>query len=399
MRKKINSRLPFEKSPSTGTLLIVMALMSSLPVTTAAEPKPSTGQINGWIVDLNSDNYFERRLATESLILAGKPVIEPLFVAIQQGSLETVARGMHVLRELALMQDGESETAAFRALEQLAAKRVTLAARRAAKTLASLGEIRHDRARDLLAKKNATITRENIRVGPDVGDFRDFPCIIIGDDWNGTVDDIRQIRWIVGVNSQSQSPFRRPWSQWLIVLQGRRVTNEYLQAVCKLDNIAAVRIRKSKIDAEGIATLKNLRSLRYLDILYNPLQEKAFETLKTLQSPMRFRLYGTHLDSERIANELATKEGFEIDARDGAFLGISCGVGCRVSYVGENTAAKLGGIQLGDIILSYEGTEIKTFDELTKLIGQNAPGDTVSLKVNRMGQVFEFKVTLGEWPR
>lgn len=381
-----------------GRAFAYALVSASVLFASTTETPPTSTQIEEWILDLNSDNFFERRLATENLIIAGKPVIEPLFDSVQKGSLETVARGMHVLRELALMRDSESEAAAFQALEELAAQRVTLAARRAAKTLASLSEIRHDRTRDMLAKKNATITREQIRTGSEVGAFRDFPCIIIGDDWNGNVDDIRQIRWIVGVNSNKQTPFRQPWSQWLIVLQGRRATNEYLRAVCELDNIAAVRIRKSKIDADGIATLKNLQSLRYLDILYNPMTEKAFETLKSLHPPVRLRLYGTQLDSKRIETELGAKKGVEVDARDGAFLGISCGEECRVSYVGDNTAAQKAGIQLGDVILSYKMAKIKTFEELTKLIGQNAPGDTVSLQVDRMGKILDLKVTLGEWP-
>ena len=107
--------------------ILILSVLFTTP--SSAEPQASADQIKAWINELNSDNYFERRLATENLILTGKPVIKPIFESVQTGSLETIARGMHVLRELALTQDSDSEVAAFHALEKLAAKRVTLAAR------------------------------------------------------------------------------------------------------------------------------------------------------------------------------------------------------------------------------------------------------------------------------
>ena len=71
------------------------------PANTAAD-RDSTGDITGWIGDLESNTYAVREHATEQLIIAGMRAVEPISSAIADGGLETISRCVYALRQLAL---------------------------------------------------------------------------------------------------------------------------------------------------------------------------------------------------------------------------------------------------------------------------------------------------------
>ena len=85
------------------------------------------------------------------------PAIEPLVAALVENNLEVTTRAIHVLRELALGLDLETEEAARAALEEIASPRGTAAARRARETLNALDLLRQDRALAELKQLGAVI--------------------------------------------------------------------------------------------------------------------------------------------------------------------------------------------------------------------------------------------------
>ena len=54
------------------------------------------------------------------------------------------------------------------------------------------------------------------------------------------------------------------------------------------------------------------------------------------------------------------------------------------------------GLQAGDRIVSVDGTEIASKDDLGTLMQKHAAGDTLSITIARDGQMQTVNVTLGE---
>ncbi len=70
--------------------------------------------------------------------------------------------------------------------------------------------------------------------------------------------------------------------------------------------------------------------------------------------------------------------------------------GAAIQTVTEGGPAEAAGLQVGDIITAFNGTEITRRTELTTLIGRCNIGDTVTLRVYRQGETVEVTVTIGE---
>lgn len=75
--------------------------------------------------------------------------------------------------------------------------------------------------------------------------------------------------------------------------------------------------------------------------------------------------------------------------------GFATDAGAYVSGVVEGGAAANAGIQKGDIIVGFDGQEVSSASDLMMDVRTKAPGDTVTIKVNRDGETKEFQVTLG----
>jgi len=68
--------------------------------------------------------------------------------------------------------------------------------------------------------------------------------------------------------------------------------------------------------------------------------------------------------------------------------------GVYVDSLMENSAAGAAGIKPGDVILSVDGTEVKSSPELQEIIARHNPGDVVKIKLDRNGTDKELDVTL-----
>lgn len=70
------------------------------------------------------------------------------------------------------------------------------------------------------------------------------------------------------------------------------------------------------------------------------------------------------------------------------------GKGLLVDGVSDGTSAADAGIKEGDIILSWNGTELNGAGDLAENLRGHEPGDVVTLQVERDGKTIEVKVTL-----
>jgi serine protease Do len=86
----------------------------------------------------------------------------------------------------------------------------------------------------------------------------------------------------------------------------------------------------------------------------------------------------------------------EITKENYAKFGLVQVRGVGVEKVIENSPAANAGLQNGDVIVRFEGEEIKSVLKLTRLIGEIAPEQTAKVTVLRGGSEREFNVTLGK---
>lgn len=70
--------------------------------------------------------------------------------------------------------------------------------------------------------------------------------------------------------------------------------------------------------------------------------------------------------------------------------------GIYVVSVEEYSAAEKAGIKPEDIIIAFDGQEVKTMEELNEIKNTHKIGDKVTLKINRDGKEKEITLTLGE---
>ena len=91
----------------------------------------------------------------------------------------------------------------------------------------------------------------------------------------------------------------------------------------------------------------------------------------------------------------------EISKENFAKFGLSQVRGVGIEKVVENSPAANAGLQNGDVIIRFEGEEIKSVSKLTRLIAEVAPEQSVKVTVLRGGGEREFDVTLGrhEFPQ
>lgn len=109
----------------------------------------------------------------------------------------------------------------------------------------------------------------------------------------------------------------------------------------------------------------------------------------------------------RIARDLALKgevtRGFLGVKLDGLFderrarqLGLSQLVGTRVSSVDEQSPAYSANLQVGDVILSYDGIRVEDDDHLISLVNLTEVGREVQLVLFRKGRTEAVKVRIGD---
>lgn len=69
--------------------------------------------------------------------------------------------------------------------------------------------------------------------------------------------------------------------------------------------------------------------------------------------------------------------------------------GALITRVLPGSPAAQSGLRVGDVILSYDGTELLSSRDLPPLVGNSDPNQTVDLKLLREGKVVTMKVQLG----
>lgn len=73
-------------------------------------------------------------------------------------------------------------------------------------------------------------------------------------------------------------------------------------------------------------------------------------------------------------------------------------VGVYIKSIEDFSSAEKAGLKSGDVIISVDGKNIKTMDELNEIKNSHNIGDKLTLKINRDGNEKDITLTLGEQP-
>jgi S1-C subfamily serine protease len=84
-----------------------------------------------------------------------------------------------------------------------------------------------------------------------------------------------------------------------------------------------------------------------------------------------------------------------VDATTATSLGLSQATGAYVTLVDAGSAADKGGIRVGDVIVSVDGTAVGSSGDLGSAVQAHKPGDAVTLGLVRGSQRLSAQVTLG----
>ena len=156
-----------------------------------------------------------------------------------------------------------------------------------------------------------------------------------------------------------------------------------IHLIADVQGLTAVSLHGVPIDADALAVLGGLRGVQRIDLF------------GTGVGPAEARLLAERLPDARI------------DVRRGGRLGVSStafGGRCEIRTVEPGSAADQAGLRSGDVVLSIDGADVASFDELTTRLGESAPGDVVRLIVARRGgtadgepERIECQVRLDAW--
>ncbi len=83
-----------------------------------------------------------------------------------------------------------------------------------------------------------------------------------------------------------------------------------------------------------------------------------------------------------------------VDATVAKAVGLDTPKGAFVVSVNPGSGGEEGGVQSGDVILSVDGREVNSSNELQGIIGNRAPGESVVLKVFRNKKTIDIRVKL-----
>jgi serine protease Do len=67
---------------------------------------------------------------------------------------------------------------------------------------------------------------------------------------------------------------------------------------------------------------------------------------------------------------------------------------CVITQVFPGMPADNVGMKEGDVVLTVENRQIDGFEELSRIVAHKAPGDTLQLKIERDGEIFELTAEL-----
>ena len=214
--------------------------------------------------------------------------------------------------------------------------------------------------------------------------------LTIGPNWNGSDDDAADLQHLIGMSS--------------LKLSGTAVCDAWLPYLSSAESLQTVRIDRTSVTAKGLGQLKDIATLRELEVNYCPIGADAAQSLCQMPQLKRLVLNGTDIGvkSDAASEIITALANTAVVIRGGGFLGVGPDAneqeegGVRVRLLQPGSGAEKSGILIGDLITEFAGTPIDNFEQLKTLIGEKQVSDKVTVTVVRGQETLTKEVVLGE---
>ncbi len=210
---------------------------------------------------------------------------------------------------------------------------------------------------------------------------KDFPTLKLAES-----DDLEIGEWVMAIGSPLS--FENSITKGIISAKGRQIGSQqyvpYIQSDVPINrgNSGGPLIN---LDGEvvGINTLIFSNTGGYMGISFSVPIDVAMNVANQLQANgvVKRGLLGVGID--------------DVNQAMADYLGMDKPMGALVNQVSENSAAQKAGVEVGDVIVSFNGKSIKTRQSLPPVVGSVMPDTEVSLQVFRDGKVKDLTAVLG----
>lgn len=296
------------------------------------QPGPSAEQLEAWLVGLDSHLYAERERATDALLAAGGGAVPYLKRAALGESLEAADRAVWVLQQLA---DTNEQSVKLSALDVLvSADRFPTVAREAEAALAELqAELCSEHLQQLGAEFLPHVDRLYTTEG--IGTILDIRVNTNREEWTGETVDLLLLTKLRRVGK--------------LMIASRDLDDEAVKKLAAIDGITSITLIETNVSGETLQKLKE-------------------------QYP-----------------------GLRLVVHTRAKLGVQFveGQPLTVTQVLPNSPAQKAGMRTGDHVTKFAGKPVESFDQLTAIIAQHAPGESVEIAIERGNEELTLTAELG----
>lgn len=386
---------PRQPAPVAADQETAVPQSADKPTNNPAKPgtpagKPTEDQIRAWITDLGARRFDDRDRATQSLIAAGSQALAPALEAAYTIDREVALRCIVIMQEIGARGDNEALQAALAGLEKIAQNVASpVVAHQASEAKSTLGSVRQERTIEYLRKLGATITPEcEDRWYQTIARRESLYVVEIGTEWRGTEKDLARLRWIADAEQ--------------VNFVGPQVQDSWFQYLHGMPKLYSLKVKHANITRQGVDAIVQLEGIWLMRLLYVPIDDADAARLENCRGIQKLVVISRNL-TERGIGGLEQRFGQDNVKcpPGGALLGITAQVpiGDRwsISDVIPGSAAEKAGLHVMDRIVKYNGQETPDFDALKDMIDKTAPGETVTVEVERGVETLEKKITLGEW--
>ena len=175
-----------------------------------------------------------------------------------------------------------------------------------------------------------------------------------------------------------------------------------------------VGFRNSEFGKDQTIALSGFPGLSHIELEGLDLEQDAFEGMASLRRLNQVEINGCKFPAEAFLKFQQERRNVVVNFKAKAFLGVSGnrdlvfrrggdlpiesvnGAGCVITTVIPDKAADRAGMEVGDVVLSFDGQKIGSFRSLQIVIAQCDIGEEVPIEIRRDGKEQTLKVKMGE---
>ncbi len=327
------------------------------------------------IQNLSNPSYRTRQMALWYLEQHPKAALPLLKEAGKSTDINIGAEIIAMLSTQAMMPDSEISIGAHEALKEIAggSQSVTANSHMAISALEAIAD-----RQEILAQQ--TLETMGVHLGPlrlningvpqnEMGHSPDF-IVHVDDEFHGRTSELRLFRFLKSYSTA--------------YLEGPAVTPALLREVMAMPNLKRIVLKGPAINNELLNVLFDGKEIEHLELIYAGVDDGAVPTIVDLPLVGSLRIFGTKVSGDGARQIKKALEGLDIYFGRGGFLGVKTNMSnLVVSSVVADSGAARGGIQPLDTITHINDKPIKTFPQLREELSNFAPGDKVSVIVDR----------------